>query len=206
MASALPEGCVVGHAAPFSIDPRINHRVTPSLESVIMASANRNWAGHPAECCGRCDQLGWKSCLLAWFLPFVAIGMNKRRAFAASMALWTTIFFILFLVHYYNFYIHFFIPCSQSTLCTLRAVIFVWGGLITGIVISILGACNRCSLRKQYNLPGDDCQDCMLWCCCIPCALCQETRTLAYNNVENGEWEGPNLGRGMAIGLPLQAL
>jgi hypothetical protein len=28
----------------------------------------------------------------------------------------------------------------------------------------------------------------MMWLCCGPCSLCQETRTLSSNNVEDGVW------------------
>ncbi len=33
--------------------------------------------------------------------------------------------------------------------------------------------------------------DLYAWVCCTLCALCQEARTLSYNNVIDGRWLGP---------------
>ncbi len=34
-------------------------------------------------------------------------------------------------------------------------------------------------------------EDAYAWVCCTLCALCQEARTLKYNNVVDGRWLGP---------------
>lgn len=50
----------------------------------------------------------------------------------------------------------------------------------------------RCSLTRVPPVhPGSFLKDLALWCCCPCCALVQETRTLALNNVRGGEWHGP---------------
>ena len=50
----------------------------------------------------------------------------------------------------------------------------------------------RCSLTRVPPVhPGCFVKDLALWCCCPCCALVQETRTLALNNVRGGEWHGP---------------
>ncbi|XP_061344946.1 protein PLANT CADMIUM RESISTANCE 3-like [Gastrolobium bilobum] len=36
----------------------------------------------------------------------------------------------------------------------------------------------RSKMRRQYNLQGSGCVDCLTHCCCEPCALCQEYREL----------------------------
>jgi len=43
-----------------------------------------------------------------------------------------------------------------------------------------------CSTRKQirakYNLPEEPCNDCLVHCFCLPCALCQEFREVKKQN------------------------
>lgn len=65
----------------------------------------------------------------------------------------------------------------------------------------------RAQMRKRYNIRGANCgfadgntfDDCLVWSgsLCLSSylhslALCQETRTLAYNNVKDGMWFGPD--------------
>ena len=52
-------------------------------------------------------------------------------------------------------------------------------------------ATRRMQMRRRFNLAGEELSDRMAWMLCGPCALCQESRTLAANNVENGVWAGP---------------
>ena len=56
---------------------------------------------------------------------------------------------------------------------------------------SLFAAWRRAALRRRFGLPGSACGDALAWLCCAPCALCQETRTLAHNHVEDGFWLGP---------------
>ena len=48
----------------------------------------------------------------------------------------------------------------------------------------------RNQMRQRFNIAGDEALDYAGWLCCGPCALCQETRTLAYHSVEDGVWPG----------------
>lgn len=64
--------------------------------------------------------------------------------------------------------------------------------LLFRLAVLGLGSWNRGKLRQKYNLPGSNRTDCLLWCFCAECALCQETRTLMANGVENGVWNGPD--------------
>lgn len=43
-------------------------------------------------------------------------------------------------------------------------------------------------MRQRFAIPGDEWEDYMMWLCCGPCSLCQETRTLSSNGVEDGVW------------------
>lgn len=49
-------------------------------------------------------------------------------------------------------------------------------------------------LRQKYDLPESPCNDTLLHCCCLGCALCQENREL-----KNRGWE-PKLGERGAAG------
>ena len=49
----------------------------------------------------------------------------------------------------------------------------------------------RNQMRAKYAIPGDEYEDYFYWLCCGPCVLCQETRTLSYHNVEDGNWPEP---------------
>ena len=41
----------------------------------------------------------------------------------------------------------------------------------------------RQQIRNRFNIRGTECGDYVAWLCCPVCALCQETRTLAHNQV-----------------------
>ena len=49
------------------------------------------------------------------------------------------------------------------------------------MVMICLGANMRTKLRNKYNIAGSPCMDCFCWWCCAPCAVCQETATIAKN-------------------------
>lgn len=54
-----------------------------------------------------------------------------------------------------------------------------------------LGLC-RSQIRKKFNIRGSDSSldDCVYHLVCPCCALCQESRTLEMNNVQDGIWHG----------------
>ena len=61
----------------------------------------------------------------------------------------------------------------------------------------------RHQLRQRFRIEGSEACDYAAWLCCPMCALCQETRTLAHNRVEDGIWLGPaNPGSGRPRGDP----
>jgi hypothetical protein len=43
-------------------------------------------------------------------------------------------------------------------------------------------------MRRRFSIPGDEWEDYFGWLCCGPCSMCQETRTLSANGVEDGVW------------------
>ena len=46
----------------------------------------------------------------------------------------------------------------------------------------------RNQMRRRFSIPGDEWEDYFGWLCCGPCSMCQETRTLSANGVEDGVW------------------
>ena len=66
-----------------------------------------------------------------------------------------------------------------------------------GLGFLVYGGWRRHQMRKRFNIPGNEWEDYAVWLCCFPCALCQETRTLAENDVEDGVWPQ---GRGNGTG------
>lgn len=59
------------------------------------------------------------------------------------------------------------------------------------VFLLICMAQRRTQIREKFNIKGSVLGDLWAWCCCMPCALCQETRTLWHNNVHDGVWYGP---------------
>ncbi len=58
-------------------------------------------------------------------------------------------------------------------------------------------AYRRYEMRKKFGFPSGTwrimAEDLYAWVCCTFCAVCQEARTLAYNNVVDGRWLGPQV-------------
>ncbi|CAD7695168.1 unnamed protein product, partial [Ostreobium quekettii] len=82
----------------------------------------------------------------------------------------------------------------------LQSRLSMYKMLLWAAVIAMIapGVCNRMAMRKKFDIPhkvpeaagwGDSC----LWFWCNSCALCQETRTIIHNNVEDGLWKGPDV-------------
>lgn len=64
-------------------------------------------------------------------------------------------------------------------------------------VFMLYAAYRRYQMRRKFGFPSGHWKiaalDVYAWCCCTLCALCQESRTLAYNNVIGGRWLGPEI-------------
>ena len=44
----------------------------------------------------------------------------------------------------------------------------------------ILGMMRRGEIRRKYGLEESPCNDCLVHCCCHPCAQCQESREMKF--------------------------
>ncbi|KAK1425731.1 hypothetical protein QVD17_21086 [Tagetes erecta] len=61
----------------------------------------------------------------------------------------------------------------------------------------------RSTLRRQYLLPDQPCNDCCVHCCCGYCALCQEYRELKHRGFEPSlGWQGNLLRRNQGVVMP----
>jgi hypothetical protein len=68
--------------------------------------------------------------------------------------------------------------------------------IITGLFM-LYSTYRRYQMRKKFGFPTGTwkivASDLYAWVCCTLCAVCQEARTLSYNNVMDGRWLGPQV-------------
>jgi Cys-rich protein (TIGR01571 family) len=71
------------------------------------------------------------------------------------------------------------------------AYLVLAGVAITLIIyVSLFFARRRTALRERFGIEGTTTNDQLLYVCCGPCALAQETRTLMHEQVHEGVWYG----------------
>ncbi|XP_058090794.1 protein PLANT CADMIUM RESISTANCE 8 isoform X1 [Magnolia sinica] len=121
------------------------------------------------------------------FCPCYRFGKNMGRAGFGSCFLQGTIYLILAATALLN-YVAFGVTRRHSFL--YLAVAFT---ISVGTYLGLF----RTQIRKQFNIGGSDSSldDCVNHIVCPCCTLCQESRTLEINNVQDGVWHG----RGDAI-------
>jgi len=66
-----------------------------------------------------------------------------------------------------------------------------FAAVITAALGVAYAAKRRTQMREKFGIAGSPTGDLFSWLCCTACALCQESRTLSHNNVDEGEWVGP---------------
>lgn len=69
---------------------------------------------------------------------------------------------------------------------------FLYMGVASVISFGLYMGYFRTRIRKQFNIRGTDSylDDCVHHLICPCCTLCQESRTLEMNNVQDGVWRG----------------
>lgn len=147
------------------------------------------------ECAGRCSSAdchaGWLACLL----PCVAWAHNQQRAFA--LAFLPQLLLYLLLVYTLRSAALAVVascelaPAASGARCHVASTLVASSYWAVGSAFALFAAWRRAALRRRFGLPGSACGDAGAWLCCPACALCQETRTLAHNNVQGGFWLGP---------------
>ncbi|CAA7033763.1 unnamed protein product [Microthlaspi erraticum] len=92
-----------------------------------------------------------------------------------------------------------------STSCGTAGALYTLIACVTGCAC-FYSCFYRTKIRKQYNLKGDDCEDCLLHFFCEVCALTQAYRELNHRGFDVSlGWHG-NVGRqsgGVATGAPV---
>jgi Cys-rich protein (TIGR01571 family) len=67
---------------------------------------------------------------------------------------------------------------DQSTVGIVLDVV----GILSLIFMICIGTFYRRKLRQQYQIPGNGCHDCCIYCCCYPLAIAQEARHVDRDN------------------------
>ncbi|XP_026383719.1 protein PLANT CADMIUM RESISTANCE 2-like [Papaver somniferum] len=91
-----------------------------------------------------------------------------------------------------------------SSSCGCNGTLYTIIAVLTGC--SWIYSCTyRAKFRKNYNLEGNGCTDCLIHFCCQSCALCQEYRELKNKGFDVSlGWRG-NMGRGRVGNVALTA-
>ncbi|XP_020589894.1 uncharacterized protein LOC110031159 [Phalaenopsis equestris] len=69
---------------------------------------------------------------------------------------------------------------------------FLYVGIASTILVLLYSGYFRARIRKMFNIrgSGSSLEDCIIHLLCPCCTLCQESRTLEMNNVQDGIWHG----------------
>ncbi|GMH15808.1 hypothetical protein Nepgr_017649 [Nepenthes gracilis] len=119
--------------------------------------------------------------------PCYRFGKNMRRAGFGSCLLQGIVYLILAVSALLN--------CIAFTVT--RRHYFLYLGIAISILLGMYLGFFRTRIKKKFKIRGSDSpiDDCVYHLICPCCTICQESRTLEMNNVEDGTW----LGRGDAI-------
>ncbi|KAJ8459325.1 hypothetical protein OPV22_032251 [Ensete ventricosum] len=114
--------------------------------------------------------------------PCYRFGKNMQRANLGSWFLQAMVYFIFIVVSLFDF-IAFGITDHHG---------FLYMGIVSTILTGLYLGYFRTRIKKQFNIRGSDSSldDCVNHLICPCCTLCQESRTLEMNNVQNGVWHG----------------
>ncbi|KAK2978426.1 hypothetical protein RJ640_002699 [Escallonia rubra] len=75
---------------------------------------------------------------------------------------------------------HLWINCGDP--CVVSGALYALITMVTGC--GCMYSCfYRSKMRSLYMLPENPCGDCLVYCCCEACALCQEYRELKHGSV-----------------------
>ncbi|XP_008775767.2 uncharacterized protein LOC103696045 [Phoenix dactylifera] len=137
----------------------------------------RMWEGHVLDCFEDRRIAIESACC-----PCYRFGRNMRRAKLGYCFLQGTVYFVLAILVLFNL-IAFGMTKQHS---------FLFIGVASVISFGIYLGYFRTRMRKQFNIRGSDnyLDDCVNHLICPCCTLCQESRTLEMNNVQDGVWHG----------------
>ncbi|TKY71608.1 PLANT CADMIUM RESISTANCE 8 [Spatholobus suberectus] len=163
--------------------------------SVALQSEHGSWGKHGG---GEEEQQGgvlrmWEGDLLDCFddrriafesacCPCYRFGKNMKLAGFGSCYIQAIVYFLLALGGFVNFIAY---TITRTHYFLYLAVAFI-------IAVGAYLGFYRTRMRKKFNIKGSDSSldDCIFHFLCPCCTLCQESRTLEMNNVQNGTWHG----------------
>ncbi|GAB4826830.1 hypothetical protein Ancab_033709 [Ancistrocladus abbreviatus] len=146
-------------------------------EGVDFGGVFRMWEGEVLDCFE--DR---RVAIESMCCPCYRFGKNMRRAGFGSCFLQGTMYVILAFAALLN--------CIAFTLT--RRPYFLYLGVAFSISIGMYLGFFRTQMKKKFNIRGSDSplDDCVYHMICPCCTLCQESRTLEMNNVQDGAWHG----------------
>ncbi|KAH7545883.1 hypothetical protein FEM48_Zijuj01G0140700 [Ziziphus jujuba var. spinosa] len=114
--------------------------------------------------------------------PCYRFGKNMRRAGFGSCFLQGTAYFVLAFGALFN---------CIAFIVTRRNCFLYLAVAFTISIATYLGFF-RTQIKKKFNIKGSDStlDECIFHLICPCCTLCQESRTLEMNNVQDGIWHG----------------
>ncbi|OIV94591.1 hypothetical protein TanjilG_25653 [Lupinus angustifolius] len=114
--------------------------------------------------------------------PCYRFGKNMKRAGFGSSYIQGAVYFLLAIGAFLNFAA--FVVTRRHCFLYLAVAFVVSVGTYLGFL--------RTRIRKKFNIKGSDnsLDDCLYHFACPCCTLCQESRTLEMNNVQDGNWHG----------------
>ncbi|KAI5656918.1 hypothetical protein M9H77_25711 [Catharanthus roseus] len=138
----------------------------------------RMWEGELLYDCFEDRQIALQSACC----PCFRFGKNMRRAGFGSCFLQGSVYFMLVVVAILN--VLAFLVTERRCFIYLAAAFTISVGAYLGFY--------RTQIRKKFNIRGNDSMldDCVYHLICPCCSLCQESRTLEMNNVQDGTWHG----------------
>lgn len=114
--------------------------------------------------------------------PWYRFGKNMRRAGFGSCLIQGSVYFILGVATILNI----------IAFIVTRRHCFLYMAVAFTIAVATYVGFFRTQIRKKFNIMESDSSfdDCVYHLICPCCTLCQESRTLEMNNVQDGTWHG----------------
>lgn len=229
---------IINGGTAFRLGSPLPHHSSPNFPTIGIPAfsrqdgaclpVGREFDGSLCSCGDELKGLASWTCCFSWLCPCAAFGWNKHRLSGKKLSsvLWAIFFAALVALPFGALLSSYTQSCEaleEGQSCSwgfdLNKLKYRVGATaaISFVLIVAMGTWNRMEVRRKCNIQGSGCgfsettccEDLMAWTCCTCCALCQETRTLAHNNVKKGIWNGPeamsiNVQPFQATGIPVQ--
>ncbi|KAI6704906.1 hypothetical protein NL676_007868 [Syzygium grande] len=137
----------------------------------------RMWEGEVLDCFEDRRVALQSSCC-----PCYRFGKNMKRAGFGSCFMQGTFHFVLAFCAVF----------SVIAFAVTKRHLFLYLAVAFALSLGTYMGLFRAQIRKKFNIKGTDSflDDCVYHFICPCCALCQESRTLEMNNVQDGIWHG----------------